>query len=206
MRKDLINLKPLQSSFLTCETEMEQVIKILFIDNQPYSNMLKRLLVINSPDCLDKNNMEYNQIVQEMTIQRLRNEGYLNMTPRIKREEHSSLKSSLIIFFDSFMQNVVSPEFLDYSLRIDIICPTDSWEMENYQVRPIKIAGYIDGIFQQHNDKRLKQTGKDGLTGMGEYTFLGCTQHTLNEDLATYEFLYSVIKADVQNRRTRGKQ
>ena len=27
-----------------------------------------------------------------------------------------------------------------------------------------------------------------------------------NEDLATYEFLYSVIKADVQNRRTRGKQ
>lgn len=193
MRKDLVNIKPLQTSFLSCDVEMEKLIKILFIDNQPYSDMLKRLLVINSPDCLDKNNQEYKQIASEMTIQRLRSEGYLSMIPRVRREEHSSLKSSLIIFFDSFSQNNVSPQFLDYSLRIDIICPTDAWEMENYQIRPIKIAGYVDGILQQHNRDRLVKTGKDGLTGMGDYTFLGCTQHTLNEDLATYMMSYRVV-------------
>ena len=55
MRKDLITLKPLQSSFLSVEQDTETLIRTLFIDTKPYSDILKSLLVVNEPDCLDLN-------------------------------------------------------------------------------------------------------------------------------------------------------
>ena len=60
MKRNLVRTEPLTSSFLSCEKDTETIIRRLFIDNQPYSNELKRLLIINNPDCLqDKTNPEY---------------------------------------------------------------------------------------------------------------------------------------------------
>jgi hypothetical protein len=54
MKKDLV-MRPIDftSSFLSCEKDLEAILKKLFIESQPYSNDLKRLLVINTKDCLD---------------------------------------------------------------------------------------------------------------------------------------------------------
>jgi hypothetical protein len=54
MKKDLV-MKPTDftSSFLSCEKDLEAILKKLFIESQPYSDDLKRLLVINTKDCLD---------------------------------------------------------------------------------------------------------------------------------------------------------
>ena len=43
----------LKSSFLSCEKDTELIIKKLFVDSRPYSDELKRLLLINTKDCLD---------------------------------------------------------------------------------------------------------------------------------------------------------
>ena len=42
-----------RSSFLSCEKDTESIIRKLFIDSRPYSDYLKRLLIINTSDCID---------------------------------------------------------------------------------------------------------------------------------------------------------
>ena len=50
----------LKSSFLSCEKDTESIIHKLFVDSRPHSDMLKRLLLINTPDCLnDMTNQVY---------------------------------------------------------------------------------------------------------------------------------------------------
>ena len=49
-------------------------------------------------------------------------------------------------------------------------------------MRPLKIAGYIDGIL--NNNK---------LTGIGEFNFLGCNELILNENLSGYTLSYRAI-------------
>jgi len=54
MKKDLA-LRPVDftSSFLSCEKDLETILRKLFVESQPYSDKLKKLLVINTKDCLD---------------------------------------------------------------------------------------------------------------------------------------------------------
>jgi hypothetical protein len=46
MKRDTILTKPITSSFLSCEKDTELILRKLFVENKPYSNILKRLLVI----------------------------------------------------------------------------------------------------------------------------------------------------------------
>jgi hypothetical protein len=55
MKKDLIRFD-LKSSFLSCEKDAETILRKLIVESRPYSDDLKRLLVINTKDCLDKTN------------------------------------------------------------------------------------------------------------------------------------------------------
>jgi len=85
MKKDLA-LSPLQftSSFLSCENDLETILKKLFIESEPYSTDLKRLLVINTKDCLDnKNNIIYQDAIKNKSLAKLKEEGYIRLTPKI---------------------------------------------------------------------------------------------------------------------------
>ena len=42
----------LESSFLSCEKDTETILRRLFIESQPHNSTLKRLLVVNTKDCL----------------------------------------------------------------------------------------------------------------------------------------------------------
>lgn len=73
MRKDLTTIKPIKSSFLSCEKDFEMILRKLFIESRPYSEELIKLLVINTKDCLDnKENPEYINKVKEMSLAKLR--------------------------------------------------------------------------------------------------------------------------------------
>ena len=56
MRVDVVQMKPIYSSFLSCEKDAEDIVKLLFVKSKPYSDRLKRLLIVNKPDCLDESN------------------------------------------------------------------------------------------------------------------------------------------------------
>lgn len=184
MRKDLA-LKPTDftSSFLSCQKDLQGILRRLFVESQPYSDDLKRLLVINTKDCLDNKESEVaNKIISGMSLAKLRQDGYIKFEPKIKMPEHEQVKSYLIFTFDNFKTNNTNPQFRDCNVYIDVLCHTDYWDLGNFRSRPLKICGYIDGIL---NNCRL--------SGIGTFQFLGCNELVLDETLSGYTISYAAI-------------
>lgn len=178
MKRDITMIKPLKSSFLSCEKDAETIIKKLFVTSKPYSDELKRLLVINTKDCLDNSNENYRKIVENTSVKDIIEGNYLTLVPKIKMKEHEEVKSYIILTFDDFSETS-NPEFRDCIVSFDIFCHTDYWYLGNYQVRPIKIAGIIDGLLN-----------KAKLTGIGELQFAGMKMLPLSNELAGYSLLF----------------
>lgn len=178
MKKDTILMRPLGSSFLSCEKDAETIIKKLFVTSKPYSDELKRLLVINTKDCLDKSNQNYNKIIESFSVKELMKDKYITLIPKLKMKEHEEVKSYIILTFDNFIPTS-NPEFRDCTIHFDIISFTDYWDLGDYQIRPIKIAGIIDGIL--NNCK---------LSGIGTLNFAGMEEVVYSEDLAGYSIMF----------------
>lgn len=183
MRRDTrINENQFSSSFLSCEKDIEEILKKLFITSHPYSEELKRLLVINTKDCLENDGETVLKTLNQMTLPQLRKQGYIKLEPKIKIKEHEEVKTYIIISCDNFVPNATNPYYRDCTVTFDIICHTDYWDLGNYRIRPLKIAGYIDGIL---NNARL--------SGIGTFQFLGCSQLILDENLSGYTLMFQAI-------------
>lgn len=183
MKKDVVNTK-FNSSFLSCENDIEIILKKLFVESS-YSNILKRLLVINTKDCLDIDVSEsktVEEVLKNTNLRTLIRDQYIKLSPRIKMPEHEEVKSYIIISMDNYTMNATNPQFRDCTVTFDIICNLDAWELGNYRIRPLKIAGYIDGILNETH-----------LTGIGTFNFIGCNELLLNEDLAGYTLSYRAV-------------
>ena len=195
MRKDLINLKPIYSSFLTCDIDVQKMLKTLFVTSKPYSDMLKRLLIINSKDCLAQTNQEYQKVIDKYNLSDLIEKEYIRLNPKIARGTHEQIKSYIIITIDNFRPNRKSAHYMDYNINFDIICYNDAWVLNDYKVRPILICGYIDGILNSltQTNKAFQNTHQSQikLSGIGEYEFIGSNFNVLNEDLSMYTMSYS---------------
>ena len=182
MKKDLA-IKQLKSSFLSVEKDVGTIINKLFIESRPYSDDLKRLLIINTKDCLDnKTNPIYTQKLKEIGLKELMEKGYIRLTPKLNFGEFEEVKSYILISFDNFIPNAKNPQFRDCTVSFDIVCHTDHWDLGNYQLRPLKIVGFIDGILDNSR-----------LTGIGTFQMMGCSQLILNEELSGYTLMYKAI-------------
>lgn len=184
MRRD-VNLPSSQfsSSFLSCEKDIEEILRKLFVSSKPYSDYLKKLLVINTKDCLDnETSTTIQQKIADMNLAKLRQEGYIKLEPKIRLGENEEVKSYIIVSCDNFSPNATNPHYRDCTVTFDIICHTDYWDIGNYRVRPLKIAGYIDGILN-----------KARLSGIGTFQFMGCNQLVLNETLSGYTLMYRAV-------------
>ena len=169
-----------RSSFLSCEKDTEEIIKKLFVDSRPYSDTLKRLLLINTKDCLDdKTNPKYLDIIKHTSIQDLRDKGYIRFEPKILMGENEEVRSYIRISYDHFTPSR-NEHFRDCIVEIDIICHPEYWDLGNYRMRPLKIAGYIDGILNRNK-----------LSGIGTLNFAGCNEIILDENLAGYCLMYT---------------
>ena len=196
MRSDVRMMTPIYSSFLSCEKDAEEIVKLLFVKSKPYSDKLKRLLIINNPDCLDQSRTDYQELIDSKPLSVMRKEGYIRLNPKIARKQFQEIKSYILITFDNFSPNRVDPKFKDCTVNFDIICYDDEWDLDGFQERPIKIAGYIDGILNSISNKKSwdNRPGNNvKLTGMGEYAFLGCNLVILNEDISMYTLSYRAI-------------
>lgn len=176
------SLPPIQSSFLSCEKDTELILNRLFIDGKQYSRWLKRLLIINNKNCLDKNITKYDDIVDKFSVSDLIDKQYIRTTPRLELNEHEDVQSYILLNFDNFTTNSVNNQFRDCIINFDIICHTKQWDLNDLRVRPLMIAGYIDGILN---------LGK--LSGVGETVFLGCNELILDQNLAGYTLSYQVV-------------
>lgn len=178
MKRDLI-VTNLNSSFLSYEKDLEAILRKLFVTSKPYDEILKRLLVLNTEDCLDNTTSEvYKQKLEEMSLAKLKEEGYVVITPKVQLHEHDEVKAYIVITMDNFTPTD-NPEFRDCTVSFDILCHTDYWEIGNYRIRPLKIAGYIDALL--NNTK---------LSGIGTFQFVGCSEVILSPELAGYSLIY----------------
>ena len=182
MKRDLVNLN-LKSSFQSIEKDTEIILRKLFIENKPLSDELKKLLIINTKDCLDDPNaIKYKTLIDEKSLKKLVDEGYIYLSPKIKLKEFPEVKSFIIMTFDHFTPNETNPEFRDCTVNFIIVSYTEYWDIGNYRIRPLKIAGVIDGIL--NNSK---------LTGIGQFHFMGCTEAVFDENLSGYTISFRAI-------------
>ena len=170
-----------KSSFLSCEKDSEEIIKKLFVDSKPYSDLLKRLLLINTKDCLyDMTNPKYLEIINNTSIKDLHDKGYVRFSPKLTLGENEEVKSYIRISFDNFRPERSNDYWRDCIVEIDIVCHPEYWDLGNYRQRPIKIMGYIDGILN-----------KSKLSGIGKLEFAGANELVLDENLAGYCLMYT---------------
>ena len=117
--------------------------------------------------------------IKQTSVADLSKQGYVRLNPKITMGENEEVKSYIVISFDNFRPNESNPYYRDCTVMIDILCHTDYWDIGNYRLRPIKIAGYIDGILNGTK-----------LSGIGSFNFLGCNELVLSENLSGYCLVY----------------
>jgi hypothetical protein len=176
--------KNFKSAFLSCERDTETIWRRLFVESRPYSDKLKRLLVVNTPDCLDESQQQYRQAIDKLTVKDMHDIGYIKTVPRFSFGEHEEVKSYIFLQFDDFTPTG-NPEFRDCSVSLTVVCHMDCWEMDDYKLRPYQIAGYIDGIL---NETRL--------SGIGLLQFVGASQIVLDENMGGVVLLYKSTHHD----------
>lgn len=156
------------SSFLSVEKDMN-----LIIDKFLKNDRLKKLLYYPTKDCLSRPNL-----TEEQTLSLIDNQ--IRIVPKLQVDEN--VKTYVILSFDHFQPNANNPEFRDNLIEFDIICHFDQWKMQDFELRPYKIAGEIDSMF---NNKHL--------TGIGETQFLSANQLLLSPELAGICLMYEAI-------------
>lgn len=160
-----------KSAFLSVEKDMELITREL-LKNERF----KRLLFYNSKDAMDRPNL-----TQEESL------GLINKNIKIvpKLYVDGSVLSYVIINFDNFVPNGKNPEFRDNVIEFDIICHFDQWQMNDFKLRPYRIAAEIDMLF--NNQK---------MTGIGELQFLGANQIILTDEFAGLCLMYQAVHGE----------
>lgn len=159
--------KPLRSSFLSCEKDLETIFRKLFVEDRRSGDYLKRLLIINTPDCLDTKQLQYQEEIDKYSIKDMRDKQYIRDVPRLDLKEHNPVQSYILIQFDNFLPTN-NPEYRDCIVRVTCMSLFDKWQMDDFQLRPYKIAGYVDGLL---NNARLSGIGTLQFAGAQELSF-----------------------------------
>ena len=157
-----------KSSFLSIEKDME-IITNKFFKNE----RLKKLLFYTTKNALNENN-----ISEEQTYELFGKN--IKIVPKLQID--GEVLNYIIISFDNFAPNAENAEFRDNIISFDVICHFDQWQLQGFQLRPYKIAGEIDSMF---NNKHL--------TGIGTLQFLGANQLILNDEFAGFSLMYQAI-------------
>ena len=158
------------SSFLSIEKDMNIIINKMFENDR-----LKKLLYYNTKDCLNKP-----KLTEEQTLSLINKQ--IKMVPKLYVDK--SVLNYIIISFDNFTQSA-NPEFRDNIMEFDIICHFDQWQMNDFKLRPYRIAAEIDMLF--NNQK---------MTGIGELQFLGANQIILTDEFAGLCLMYQAVHGE----------
>ena len=164
------------SSFLSVEKDMSIVVDYLFKNNK-----LKKLLYYTTKDCLTQPNLTDDETLSMFGKQ-------IKMIPKLQVD--GEVLNYIIISFDNFTPNE-NTEFRDNIIEFDIICHFDQWQMNDFQLRPYRIAAELDTMF---NNKHL--------TGIGTLKFLGANQMILTDEFAGLCLIYSATHGEEDKKHT----
>lgn len=159
-----------KSSFLSMEKDTNLIINKMFKNER-----LKRLLYYTSKDALNRPNLNEDQSLELI-------QNNIKIVPKLYVD--GSVLNYIIINFDKFIPSE-NPEFRDNTIEFDIICHFDQWQLQDFALRPYKIAAEIDSMFNNTH-----------LTGIGELQFIGATQIILTDEFAGLCLLYEATHGE----------
>ena len=142
------------------------------------NNRLKKLLCFDTRDALKRQDSE---LTSELNKEIL--EKHIKIVPEITID--TNIRTYIVINFDNFMPNESNPEFRDNDIIFDIVCHTENWSLTDFQLRPYKIAGELDYMF---NEKKL--------TGIGKIEFIGGQQIQTGPDYITVTLMYHTVHGE----------
>lgn len=157
-------LKIPKSSFLSMEKDTNLIINKMFKNER-----LKRLLHYTTSDALNKPN-----IGEDASLELIYNN--IKIVPKLYID--GKVLNYIIINFNNFTPSK-NPEFRDNIIEFDIVCHFDQWQLQDFALRPYKIAAEIDSMFNNTH-----------LTGIGELQFLGMTQININDEFGGVCLMY----------------
>lgn len=166
MKIDLVT--PDHSSFESAGLDLQKIVARLVSEQR-----LLKLLKYPVADALSRPDLTKEDI-RDMMNKNIR------VVPKLPYQD--SQESVIIITFDGFMENRSNPEYRDNIIMIDVLCPTDTWVMNDYMTRPFKIMHEID-----------KKLNRSKLNGIGKVDFVSANSLILSEELAGYTLVYRVI-------------
>ena len=156
-----------KSSFLSMEKDTGIIINEILKNNR-----LKKLLYYTTSDAMEKPNLTEDESLSLLGTN-------IKIVPKLYVD--GSVLNYVLINFDNFIPSE-NPEFRDNTIQFDIVCHFDQWNLRDYALRPYKIAGEIDSMFN------LKK-----LTGIGYLEFMGATQIVLTDEFAGLCLMYRTV-------------
>lgn len=153
-----------KSSFLSIDKDMN-----ILVDKIMKNRRLQKLLYYSSRDALDREPLNDEQIYSLFG-------KHIKLVPKLYID--GSVLTYIIISFDNFIESE-NPEFRDNIIEFDIICHFDQWQLQDFELRPYRIAAELDSMLN-----------KQRLTGIGELEFLGANQIILTDEYAGLCLMY----------------
>lgn len=172
----IVNYEFPKSSFLAMEKDLQLITDLMFKNKR-----LKKLLFHTTPNALEERDL-----TQEETYTLFGKN--IKIVPKLYID--GSVLNYVIISFDNFTPNATNPEFRDNVISFDIICHFDQWQLQDFQLRPYRIAAEIDTML---NEKHL--------SGIGTLHFLGANQIILNDEFAGLSLMYSAIQGEEDKKK-----
>jgi hypothetical protein len=122
---------------------------------------LKRLLYYTTKDALKRPNL-----TEEESLSLIGKN--IKMVPKLYIDKE--LLNYVIVRFDNFLPSD-NTEFRMNTIEFDIVCNYSQWQLQDFALRPYKIAAEIDSMMD-----------KTHLTGIGDIEFANATRIILNNE------------------------
>lgn len=156
------------SSFLSVEKDLD-IITSTMMKNERF----KKLLYYTTSDALERENLNIEQ-TEELFKKNIK------IVPKLYIDNDALVY--IVITFDNFIPNAKNPEFRDNIVSFDIVCHLNQWNLNDFKLRPYKIAAEIDSMFNNRH-----------LTGIGKLQFMTAGQILLTDEFAGLTIMYEAI-------------
>jgi hypothetical protein len=106
------------------------------------------------------------------------------LKPKVPYDK-DALDSKIVVLIDEYVVDEQNPDFNLMAVRFDVICPIDTWDINEVAQRPFMLMAEIDEMF---NGARV--------TGLGKLTFSGAKEIVPTDYSAGYTMYYACHEFD----------
>ena len=164
------------SSFMSVDKDLSLITSWMLKNKN-----LCKMLYYTDRNALDRPNLTEEQKYSLMNKQ-------IKIVPKIYVD--NSVLAYIIISMDNFTPSE-NPQFRDNIITFDIICHFDQWHLQDFQLRPYRIAAELDSMFNNEH-----------LTGIGELHFMGASQIILSDEFAGLTLMYQAVHGGEDKKNT----